>query len=149
MLVCSPVKFCALQADAALLVVSAAKGEFEAGVSRNGQTREHALLAYTLGVKQLMVCVNKMDLTEPPFSQKRYDEVVKNVSTFIKKIGFEIGSVAFTPISGWGGENMIAPTQKVMRRLRSPHVCLVSTDLLVLFRCNGSRGGSSRGKKAS
>lgn len=117
MLVCSPVKFCALQADAALLVVSAAKGEFEAGVSRNGQTREHALLAYTLGVKQLMVCVNKMDLTEPPFSQKRYDEVVKNVSTFIKKIGFEIGSVAFTPISGWGGENMIAPTQKVMWRL--------------------------------
>ncbi|KTG33524.1 hypothetical protein cypCar_00012728 [Cyprinus carpio] len=43
------------QADAALLIVSAAKGEFEAGISRNGQTREHALLAYTLGVRQLMM----------------------------------------------------------------------------------------------
>ncbi|XP_026056962.1 elongation factor 1-alpha-like [Carassius auratus] len=101
------------QADAALLIVSAAKGEFEAGISRNGQTREHALLAYTLGVKQLMVCVNKMDLTEPPFSQKRYDEVVKSVSVFIKKIGFEIGAVPFVPVSGWSGENMIAPSQKM------------------------------------
>ncbi|KTF90193.1 hypothetical protein cypCar_00036586 [Cyprinus carpio] len=110
------------QADAALLIVSAAKGEFEAGISRNGQTREHALLAYTLGVKQLMVCVNKMDLTEPPFSQKRYDEVVKNVSVFIKKIGFEIGAVPFIPVSGWSGDNMIAPSQK---------------------------GGNSRGKKAT
>ncbi|XP_051970299.1 elongation factor 1-alpha-like isoform X1 [Xyrauchen texanus] len=101
------------QADAALLVVSAAKGEFEAGISRNGQTREHALLAYTLGVKQLMVCINKMDLTEPPFSQKRYEEVVKNVSIFIKKIGFDISAVPFIPVSGWSGENMIAPSQRM------------------------------------
>lgn len=72
------------------------------------------MLAYTLGVRQLMVCVNKMDLTEPPFSQKRYDEVVKNISVFIKKIGFEIGAVPFIPVSGWSGENMIAPSQKVM-----------------------------------
>lgn len=39
------------QADAALLVVAAGKGEFEAGISKEGQTREHALLAYTLGIK--------------------------------------------------------------------------------------------------
>ncbi|TRY64842.1 hypothetical protein DNTS_022246 [Danionella cerebrum] len=103
----------AAQADAALLIVSAAKGEFEAGISRSGQTREHALLAYTLGVKQLIVCVNKMDLTEPQYSQKRFDEVVKNVSVFIKKIGFEIGAVPFIPISGWSGENMIVPSQKM------------------------------------
>lgn len=44
-------------------------GEFEAGISKNGQTREHALLAYTLGVKQLIVGVNKMDSTEPPYSK--------------------------------------------------------------------------------
>jgi elongation factor 1-alpha len=48
-------------------------GEFEAGISKNGQTREHALLAYTLGVKQLIVGVNKMDSTEPPYSQARYE----------------------------------------------------------------------------
>ncbi|CAG5896157.1 unnamed protein product [Menidia menidia] len=101
------------QADVALLVVSAAKGEYEAGVSRSGQTREHALLAYTLGVKQIIVCVNKMDLTEPPYSQKRYEEVVRGVNGFLKKIGYDTAAVAFVPISGWTGENMITATQKM------------------------------------
>ncbi|XP_029979671.1 elongation factor 1-alpha-like [Sphaeramia orbicularis] len=101
------------QADVALLVVSAAKGEFEAGVSRSGQTREHALLAYTLGVKQIIVCVNKMDVTEPPYSQKRFDEVVHGVGGFLKKIGYDPTTVPFVPISGWTGENMITPTQKM------------------------------------
>ncbi|CAL8401450.1 elongation factor 1-alpha-like [Gadus morhua] len=101
------------QADVAILMVSAARGEFEAGVSRSGQTREHALLAYTLGVKQMIVCVNKMDLTEPPYCQKRYDEVVRGVTTFLKKIGYEASTVPFVPISGWTGENMITPTQKM------------------------------------
>ena len=49
------------QADVALLVVAAPTGEFEAGISKEGQTREHALLAYTLGIKQLTVVINKMD----------------------------------------------------------------------------------------
>ncbi|KAG5851115.1 elongation factor 1-alpha-like [Anguilla rostrata] len=101
------------QADAALLVVSAAKGEFEAGISRNGQTREHALLAYTLGVKQMIVCVNKMDVTEPPYSQKRFEEVVRNVTVFIKKIGYDPTAVPFVPVSGWNGENMLAPSPKM------------------------------------
>ncbi|KAM4606690.1 elongation factor 1-alpha-like [Polymixia lowei] len=101
------------QADVALLVVSAAKGEFEAGVSRSGQTREHALLAFTLGVKQIIVCVNKMDVTEPPYSQKRYDEVVRGVGTFLRKIGYDPTAVPFVPISGWTGENMITATQKM------------------------------------
>merc|ERR1712063_87979 len=49
------------QADVAVLIIASPPGEFEAGISKNGQTREHALLAYTLGVKQLIVAVNKMD----------------------------------------------------------------------------------------
>jgi len=57
------------QADCAVLIVAAGTGEFEAGISKNGQTREHALLAYTLGVKQLIVGINKMDSTEPPYSE--------------------------------------------------------------------------------
>ena len=65
------------QADCAVLIVAAGVGEFEAGISKNGQTREHALLAYTLGVKQLIVGINKMESTEPPYSQKRYEEIVK------------------------------------------------------------------------
>ena len=75
------------QADCTVLIVAAAVGEFEAGISKNGQTCEHALLAYTLGVKQLIVGV-KMDSTEPPYSQKRYEEIVKEVSTYIKTIGY-------------------------------------------------------------
>ncbi|TNN51959.1 Elongation factor 1-alpha [Liparis tanakae] len=95
------------QADCAVLVVAAGVGEFEAGISKNGQTREHALLAFTLGVKQLIVGVNKMDSTEPPYSQARFEEIQKEVSTYIKKIGYNPGTVAFVPISGWHGDNMI------------------------------------------
>merc|ERR1712168_1279066 len=76
------------QADCAVLIVAAGTGEFEAGISKDGQTREHALLASTLGVKQLIIGVNKMDSTEPPYSQKRFEEITKEVSTYIKKIGY-------------------------------------------------------------
>lgn len=53
------------------MIVAAGTGEFEAGISKNGQTREHALLAYTLGVKQMIVGVNKMDNTTPPYDAVR------------------------------------------------------------------------------
>ncbi|CAF1594893.1 unnamed protein product [Adineta ricciae] len=101
------------QADCAVLVVAAGTGEFEAGISKNGQTREHALLAYTLGVKQMIVAVNKMDTTEPPYSEKRFDEIKTEVSNYIKKIGYASQGVAFVPISGWHGDNMIEPTEKM------------------------------------
>ena len=95
------------QADCALLIVAASTGEFEAGISKNGQTREHALLAYTLGVKQLIVGVNKIDNTEPPWSEARFTEISKEVSDYIKKIGYNPKSVPFLPISGWNGDNML------------------------------------------
>jgi len=95
------------QADCAVLIVAAGVGEFEAGISKNGQTREHALLAYTLGVKQLIVAVNKMDNTEPKYSQGRFDEIKKEVTTYIKKIGYNPITVPFVPISGWHGDNML------------------------------------------
>ncbi|MBZ3869528.1 Elongation factor 1-alpha 1 [Sciurus carolinensis] len=98
------------QDDCAVLMVAAGVGEFEAAISKNGQTREHTLLAYTLSVKQLIVGVNKMDSTEPPYSQKRYEEIIKEVSTYIKKIGYNPDTVAFVPISGWNGDNMLEPS---------------------------------------
>jgi elongation factor 1-alpha len=101
------------QADCAVLVVAAGTGEFEAGISKNGQTREHALLAYTLGVKQMIVAVNKMDTTEPPYSEKRFDEIKTEVSNYIKKIGYQSQGVPFVPISGWHGDNMIEPSEKM------------------------------------
>merc|ERR1712134_105150 len=95
------------QADCAVLIVAAGVGEFEAGISKNGQTREHALLAFTLGVKQLIIGVNKMDSTEPPYSEKRFSEISSEVSNYVKKVGYNPKSVAFVPISGWHGDNMI------------------------------------------
>merc|ERR1711878_128 len=95
------------QADCGVLIIASGVGEFEAGISKNGQTREHALLAYTLGVKQLIVGVNKMDSTEPPYSKDRFEEIQKEVSGFIKKVGYNPAAVAFVPISGWHGDNML------------------------------------------
>jgi len=98
------------QADCAVLIVAAGVGEFEAGISKNGQTREHALLAYTLGVKQMIVAINKMDSTEPPYSDKRYEEIKNEVSTYVKKIGWNPVAIPFVPISGWAGDNMVEST---------------------------------------
>jgi elongation factor 1-alpha len=93
------------QADCAILIIAAGTGEFEAGISKDGQTREHALLAYTLGVKQLIVAINKMDTTK--WSEDRYKEIIKETSGFIKKVGYNPKAVAFVPISGFNGDNML------------------------------------------
>merc|ERR1711976_1137979 len=95
------------QADCAVLIVASSTGEFEAGISKNGQTREHALLAYTLGVKQLIIGVNKIDNTEPPYSEARFNEIKKEVQAYIKKVGYNPAGVPIVPISGWHGDNMI------------------------------------------
>eukprot|EP01132_Coremiostelium_polycephalum_P000538 gene538-677_t len=95
------------QADCGVLVIASPTGEFEAGIAKNGQTREHALLAYTLGVRQLIVCINKMDEKTTNYSEARYDEIVKETSSFLKKIGYNPDKVPFVPISGWVGDNML------------------------------------------
>ncbi|KAL0417750.1 UNVERIFIED_CONTAM: Elongation factor 1-alpha [Sesamum radiatum] len=74
------------QADCAVLIIDSTTGGFEAGISKDGQTREHALLAFTLGVKQMICCCNKMDATTPKYSKARYDEIVKEVSSYLKKV---------------------------------------------------------------
>lgn len=92
------------QADVAILVVNATRGEFETGFLSGGQTREHALLARSLGVSQLIVAVNKMDTVD--WSQDRYDEIVKKLGTFLKQAGYREGDVHFVPCSGLDGENL-------------------------------------------
>jgi len=101
------------QADCGVLIIASGTGEFEAGISKNGQTREHALLAYTLGVKQLIVGVNKMDNTEPPYSENRFNEIKKEVQSYIKKVGYNPVTVPFVPISGWHGDNMLEQSEKM------------------------------------
>ena len=73
------------QADCAILIIAAGTGEFEAGISKNGQTREHALLAYTLGVKQMIVCVNKMDDKSVKYGQARFEAIKSEISVYLKK----------------------------------------------------------------
>jgi elongation factor 1-alpha len=95
------------QADCAVLVVASGTGEFEAGIAKTGQTREHALLAYTLGVKQMIVVVNKMDDKSVNWGQTRYEEIKNEVSRFVKGIGYNPDKIPFVPISGWLGDNML------------------------------------------
>ncbi|KAJ5973842.1 translation elongation factor EF-1 alpha [Penicillium waksmanii] len=99
------------QADCAILIIASGTGEFEAGISKDGQTREHALLAFTLGVRQLIVALNKMDTAK--WAQARYDEIVKETSNFIKKVGFNPKTVPFVPISGFNGDNMLEPSPQL------------------------------------
>ncbi|XP_078144109.1 elongation factor 1-alpha-like [Centroberyx gerrardi] len=99
------------QADCAVLVVAAGTGEFEAGISTNGQTREHALLAYTLGVKQLIIAINKMD--SAGYSEARFHEIEKELNSYIMKVGYKPKAVAMVPISGFYGDNMLEPSDKM------------------------------------
>jgi len=101
------------QADCSVLVVDSTPGGFEAGISKDGQTREHALLSYTLGVKQMIVALNKMDATEPKYSQARYDEIVKETSSYLKKVGYNPAKISFIPISGFEGDNMIEKSTNI------------------------------------
>jgi len=105
------------QADVALLIVNAREGAFEAGISKDGQTREHALLAHTLGVKQVIIGVNQMDHDTVKYSESRYKEIVAEVKIFLEKIGYKPDNpknpIRFIPISGFVGENMVAKSDKM------------------------------------
>merc|ERR1712051_905318 len=60
-----------------------------------------------------MGAVNKMDSTEPPYSAARFEEIKKEVSGFIKKVGYNPAAVPFVPISGWHGDNMIQASKNM------------------------------------
>jgi elongation factor 1-alpha len=103
----------ASQADGAVLFVSAKRGEFEAGIGPGGQTREHGFLAFTLGVRQLIVAVNKMDDASVNWSQERYNEVKNEVSRMLKMVGYKTEKIPFVPTSGWTGDNLVKPSDKM------------------------------------
>jgi elongation factor 1-alpha len=101
------------QADAAILVVSAKKGEFEVGVGPGGQTREHAYLARTLGVAQLAVAINKMDDQTVNYGEERYKECRKEMEALLKVVGYDTTKIQFVPVSGWIGDNLAKPSPKM------------------------------------
>ena len=107
----------ASQADVAILMVpsdgnfatSLAKGDAKAGEVK-GQTREHARLLNLLGVKQLVVCINKMDSDVSQYKEARYNEIRDEVRNVLVRVGwrkdFVMASVPILPISGWKGDNL-------------------------------------------
>ncbi|XP_041360116.1 HBS1-like protein isoform X2 [Gigantopelta aegis] len=97
------------QADVGILVINATKGEFETGFEAGGQTREHTVLARSLGVSQLIVAVNKMDTVD--WSSARYDHIVHKIGQFLKQAGFKETDISFVPCSGLGGENLTKPVK--------------------------------------
>jgi len=91
------------QADAAVLVVSAVEGP-------QAQTKEHIFLARTLGVKQIIVGINKMDATKPAYSEEQYKKVKEDVSKILKSIGYKIDEIPFIPYSAFKGDNADKPS---------------------------------------
>ncbi len=87
----------ASQADAAVLVVAANDGVMP-------QTKEHLFLSMTLGIKQLIIAVNKMDMED--YSEDRFNEVKEEVSVLLKSIGRNPADVPFIPMSAFEGDNI-------------------------------------------
>ncbi len=103
----------ASQADAAVLVVSAKKGEAEVGISPGGQTREHGYLSFVLGIRQLVTLINKMDDSTVNWSKERYDEVRQQAADLLKTIGYDISKIHFIPVSGWLGDNLVEKSKNM------------------------------------
>ena len=101
----------ASQADAAVLFVSAKTGEFEAGIGPGGQTTEHAFLAFTLGVRQLTVAINKMDTID--WNEVRYEEIKNEITRVLRLVGYNPAQIAFVPTSGWTGDGLVKPSDKM------------------------------------
>ncbi len=90
----------ASQADAAVLAVAANDGV-------NAQTKEHVFLSRTLGVDQLIVAVNKMDISGVDYKEERFNKVKEEVSTLLKSVGYKPDTVQFVPIAALKGDNVV------------------------------------------
>jgi elongation factor 1 alpha-like protein len=93
--------------------VDSSTGGFESGFDANGQTKEHALLVRSLGVNQLVVAVNKLDMVG--WSQERFESIQSILTTYLTKTaGFRKDQISFVPVSGLSGanlrENLLAKT---------------------------------------
>jgi len=103
----------ASQADAAVLVVSGKDTDFQGGMSDTGQTREHAFLAKTLGVKQMIVAINKMDDASYNYSEARFKECKEEISKLLTTVGYNVKEIQFIPTSALMGENMNSKCDKI------------------------------------
>lgn len=103
----------AAQADVAILVISARKGEFETGFERGGQTREHIMLVKTAGVSKVIVVINKMDDSTVDWQKIRYEEIKDKMLPFVKAAGYNPKTdISFIPVSAQTGLNLKDPVPK-------------------------------------
>merc|ERR1712072_1287213 len=124
----------ASQADVACLMVPAAMGGFETAIQKGdgteksvkGQTRHHCELCNLIGIKQLMICVNKMDDKSVNYGQERFDNIKSEMLRMAKQSGWRastakaakaagpdiemIDLIPVIPISGWKGDNLVIPS---------------------------------------
>jgi elongation factor 1-alpha len=112
------------QADVAVLMVPA-DGNFVTAIQKGdrkamqvqGQTRQHALLINLLGVKQLIVCVNKMDERTANYSEERFIEIKTEIQRMLVSVGWNQAQVnqriPVLPISGWVGDNLINKSENM------------------------------------
>ena len=96
----------ASQADAGVLVVAANDGI-------NAQTKEHVFLSKVLGVNQLIVAINKMDISGVDYSQKRWDEVKAELEKLLKSVGYKTETIQFLAIASYPGDNVVKKTDKM------------------------------------
>ncbi|KAL1328818.1 hypothetical protein AAHE18_13G399400 [Arachis hypogaea] len=97
----------ATQADAAILVIDASRGSFEAGMDGGkGQTREHAQLIRSFGVDQVIVAVNKMDTVA--YAKDRFDYIRQQLGMFLRTCGFKDSCVSWIPMSAMENQNLVA-----------------------------------------
>ncbi|PPR98934.1 hypothetical protein GOBAR_AA21745 [Gossypium barbadense] len=112
----------ATQADAAILVIDASIGSFEAGMDgTKGQTREHAQLIRSFGVDQIIVAVNKMDAVE--YSKDRFDLIKSQLGTFLRSCDFKDSSVTWIPLSAVENQNLVvAPSDVRLSWYHGPYL---------------------------
>ncbi|KAJ3484999.1 hypothetical protein NLI96_g5250 [Meripilus lineatus] len=118
----------ASQADCALLVVDASTGEFEAGFEKGGQSREHLLLVRSLGVSQVIVAINKLDMVQ--WSKARYNEICGLLKPFLIQSGFPSSKFKFVPVGAMAGVNLVNKDSPEAQNLRAWYKGPTLVDLL-------------------
>lgn len=100
-------------ADVALLVVDAVHGCFERGIARSGLTKDHASLAFDLGIKKLVIAVSKMDDDSVRFSEQRFQDICEVTSKHLERVGYTTQRVPFVPVSGLQGHNVVGKKEEM------------------------------------
>ena len=101
----------ASEADCAVLVLSAKEGETDTAVAPGGQAREHAFLLKTLGVNQIIIAINKMDVSN--YSEDAFKAAKEKGEKLVKSVGYKIDSVPVVPVSGWKGDNLVKKSENM------------------------------------